>query len=75
MGVQLIQSPMRVEKRPLHPGYTRRECGYTASELDLLTAGVCRELGECTERGERWAHRLMLGAAVLGLLVAFVVWW
>lgn len=65
-------SGLGTSKRPLHPGMTRRESGFTASELDRLAGGVCRDVldpaGRC-ERPARWAA-CALALMVLLLLIA-----
>jgi hypothetical protein len=67
-------------KQPLHPGVTRRELGpaYRMDERELLARGVCHALADQTERGERWAHRLLIGCGlvVIGYTVAKALgWW
>ena len=59
-------------KRPLHPGVTRAEAGYTPEQWELLSAGVCDGLATQTEAGERVAHRalLVLALVLIGLYVA-----
>lgn len=70
-----VNSPLR---RPVHPGVTRRESGYTASELERLAAGVCEDLADATERGERIANRVLIGCGliVIGYVIAKAAgWW
>lgn len=65
-------------KRPVHPGLTRTEAGYSASELERLAAGVCHALADQTDRGTRWAHRLVLGCGLVVLAAAVATalgWW
>lgn len=74
---EAMQAPA---KQPLHPGVTRRELGaaYRTDQHELLARGVCHELADRTERGERWAHRLLIGCGlvVIGYTVAKALgWW
>ena len=71
---------IRQQKQPLHPGMTRRELGaaYRADEHALLARGVCHALADQTARGERWAHRALIGCGlvVIGYVVAKALgWW
>ena len=69
-------------KRPVHPGLTQREAGLTAEDAALLVKGVCRDVADETERGERWANRV-LAVLVVVLLILLAVrpfgaargWW
>lgn len=55
-------------KRPVHPGRTQREAGFTSAERSWLLGGVCEGLAEQTVRGERIANRVLAVLAVLLLL-------
>jgi hypothetical protein len=67
---EVIQSQ---DKRPLHPGVTRRELGaaYRTDEHELLARGVCHDLAETTERGERMANWTLIGCGLV--VVGYVV--
>ena len=50
---------------------TRAEAGLTRQEAERLVDGVCSDLADTTERGERIAHRVLAVLAVaLGLALA-----
>ena len=51
-------------KRPIHAGMTRAEAGLTRQEAERLVDGVCADLADTTERGERIAHRVIVVLAV-----------
>lgn len=55
-------------KRPVHPGRTRNEAGFTPAERSWLVGGVCDGLADQTERGERIANRILAVLTVLLLL-------
>lgn len=56
-------------KQAVHPGLTQKEAGFTDAERERLINGACADLlADCTERGERWAHRALAVLAVLLLL-------
>jgi hypothetical protein len=55
-------------KRPVHPGRTQKEAGFTPVESRWLTIGVCRDVTCEVERGERLANRILIALAVLLLL-------
>lgn len=57
-------------KRPVHPGRTQKEAGFTPTEKSWLTIGVCRDLTGEVARGERIANRAL---AVLALLLALAI--
>lgn len=56
-------------KRPVHPGRTQREAGFTPAERRWLLGGVCEGLAEQTERGERIANWTLAALTLLLLLV------
>jgi len=56
-------------KRPIHAGMTRVEAGLTPQEAERLLDGVCADLADRTERGERWANRVLKVLAVALLLL------
>lgn len=56
------------QKRPVHPGVTQREAGFTPAERRRLLDGVCEGLADQTLRGERWANRALVVLTVLLLL-------
>lgn len=59
-------------KRPVHPGRTQREAGFTPSERRWLLGGVCEGLAAQTERGERIANwTLVILAGLLLLAMGF----
>lgn len=55
-------------KRPVHPGRTQREAGFTPAERSWLLGGVCNGLADQTERGERIANRILLVLTALLVL-------
>ena len=55
-------------KRPVHPGRTQKEAGFTPTEKGWLTIGVCRDLTCEVTRGERIANRVLAVLAVVLLL-------
>lgn len=57
-------------KRPVHPGRTQKEAGFTPTEKSWLTIGVCRDLTCEVTRGERIANRAV---AALALLLALAI--
>lgn len=56
-------------KRPVHPGRTQREAGFTPAERTWLLGGVCEGLADQTERGERIANWKLAALTLLLLLV------
>jgi hypothetical protein len=60
-------------KRPLHPGLTQKEAGFTPADRALLADGACSDLlAGCTERGERIANRaIVVLAGLLMLAIAY----
>lgn len=72
----MVQTEMRRHrevtpiKRPVHPGRTRKEAGFTPSESRWLTIGVCNDMACDVERGERIANRIV---AVLALLLMLAI--
>lgn len=57
----------QVIKQALHPGVTQKEA-FTPNESRWLTIGVCREMACDVERGDRLAHRVLVGLTILLLL-------
>lgn len=64
-----VRAEMRAHRERLreavHPGVTQREAGFTDAERERLAMGV---LASLTERGERWAHWVLVLLAVLLVL-------
>lgn len=57
-------------KRPVHPGRTQKEAGFTPAERSWLLGGVCNGLADQTERGERIANwTLVILAGLLFLAI------
>lgn len=56
-------------KRPVHPGRTLKEAGFSAAERKWLLGGVCKGLAEQTVRGERIANWVFVALMLLLLLV------
>lgn len=52
-------------RQAVHPGVTQREAGFTDAERARLAMGV---LSSITERGDRWAHWVLVLLAVLLVL-------
>lgn len=57
-------------KRPVHPGRTQREAGFSPTERRWLMGGVCDSLAAHTERGERIAN---WAVAVLALVLLLAI--
>lgn len=55
-------------KRPVHPGRTLKEAGFSVAERKWLLGGVCEGLAARTLRGERIANWTMVILAGLLLL-------
>lgn len=62
-------------KRPVHPGRTQREAGFSAAERSWLLGGVCNGMADQTERGERianWTLVILAGLLFLAMGVGIV---
>lgn len=62
-------------KRPVHPGRTQREAGFTPAERSWLVGGVCNGLADQTERGEKianWTLVILAGLLFLAMGVGIL---
>lgn len=62
-------------KRPVHPGRTQKEAGFSAVERSWLVGGVCNGLADQTERGERianWTLFILAGLLFLAMGLGIV---
>lgn len=67
MRTHRANTPQSV-KRPVHPGRTQREAGFSAAERSWLLGGVCNGLADQTMRGERIANRVLIALTLLLVL-------